>query len=54
MLSPEFALAFSALKSGRKGMMTHQQRFLRHTPLKGIAWINLNGHNIEFTTISKP
>lgn len=50
-LSDDYAFSISAIKSGRKNMITHLQRFLRHTDLKAMAWANLNGGNIEFTTI---
>jgi len=51
MLTDDFAFAVSAIKTGRPGMLDHQRRFLNHTHLHGIAWINLKGHEIEFTTI---
>ncbi len=53
LLTPNFAFTFSAIKGDRKGMLEHQDRFLQHTKLQGIAWVNLNGHQIEFTTIQK-
>jgi hypothetical protein len=28
-------------------------RFLNHTPLKAIQWVNLNRHLVEFTTLAK-
>jgi len=52
LLNADIAFAISAIKTGRGVMHEHQQRFLKHTDLKGIAWINLNGKQIEFTTIA--
>ena len=34
-------------------MREHQLRFLKHTPLKFIQWVNFNRHQIEFTTLAK-
>ena len=51
MLDDEFAFTLTATKSG-KNMATHLKRFLEHTRLRGVAWVNLNRHVVEFTTIS--
>jgi GxxExxY protein len=53
MLTNDFAFALSATKKDWKGMIDHQQRFLKHTSLAGIIWINLNRHDIEFTNTPK-
>lgn len=34
-------------------MEDHQRRFLKHTPLRFMQWVNFNGHNIEFTTLKR-
>ena len=52
-LNAETAFAFSALPKNREVMEDHQRRFLKHTPLKCIQWVNFNRHNIEFTTLTK-
>jgi len=45
------ALAFTALTDGQTRMRDHLQRFLGHTRLACIQWINLNHHDIEFTSL---
>ncbi len=53
LLSDDTALAFTALTNGQPRMRDHLQRFLGHTRLAYIQWINLNHHDIEFTTIGR-
>lgn len=50
MLDDDFAFTVTATKSG-KNMATHLKRFLEHTRLRGVAWVNLNRHDVEFATI---
>lgn len=52
-LTHETVFALTALTRNRAAMEDHQRRFLKHTPLKHIQWINFNHHDIEFTTLSK-
>jgi hypothetical protein len=52
-LTDDSAFAFTALPRNRAAMQDHQSRFLKHTPLRCIQWINFNRHNIEFTTLTK-
>ena len=52
-LTQDTAFAFTALPRNRESMEEHQRRFLKHTPLKFIQWVNFNRHNIEFTTLTK-
>lgn len=52
-LTNDSAFAFTALPRNRAAMQDHQRRFLKHTPLRCIQWINFNRHNIEFTTLTK-
>jgi GxxExxY protein len=52
-LTPDTGFAFTALPGERTGMEEHQRRFLKHTPLTHIQWVNFNRHNIEFTTLTK-
>ncbi len=47
------AFAVSAVTKSTDGMRTHLGRFLAHTPLQHLQWINLNHHRIEFITFSK-
>ena len=51
LLCDDTALAFTALTDGQPRMRDHLQRFLGHTRLACIQWINLNHHDIEFTTL---
>lgn len=52
-LNADTAFAFTALPRNRASMEDHQRRFLKHTPLKFIQWVNFNRHNIELTTLAK-
>ena len=52
-LTADTGFAFTALPQGRASMEDHQRRFLKHTPLRFIQWVNFNRHNIEFTTLAK-
>jgi hypothetical protein len=51
LLRENTALAFTALTGGQPQMRDHLQRFLSHTRLACIQWVNLNHHKIEFTTL---
>lgn len=51
LLCDDSALAFTALTNGQQRMRDHLQRFLAHTRLACIQWVNLNHHDIEFTTL---
>lgn len=51
LLGDDTALAFTALTDGQQRMRDHLQRFLGHTRLACLQWINLNHHDIEFTTL---
>ncbi len=51
LLCDDTALAFTALTDGQQRMRDHLQRFFGHTRLACIQWINLNHHDIEFTTL---
>lgn len=52
-LTRDTAFSLTALTRNQAAMEDHQRRFLKHTPLKHIQWINFNHHTIEFTTLSK-
>jgi GxxExxY protein len=51
LLSHDTAFAFTAIPKRRASMHDHQFRFLKHTPLRYIQWVNFNRHKIEFTTL---
>ncbi len=46
-------IAFTVTASTRRpdAVREHQRRFLRHTSLQAIHWVNLNHHHIELRTI---
>ena len=52
-LTADTAFAFTALPRNRPAMEEHQRRFLKHTPLQYIQWVNFNRHSIELTTLTK-
>lgn len=52
LLDNETALALTSLNTNQPSMQQHLQRFLSHTSLKYIQWINFNRHDIELVTIN--
>ncbi len=52
LLSPTSAFALTAVTRRPSAMAEHQRRFLRHTSLAAIAWVNFNRHDIELRTIT--
>jgi len=53
LLTDDMAFAFSAVGRSRERMKEHQLRFLRHTRLRYIQWVNFNRDQIEFTTLRR-
>ena len=53
LLTKDTAFTCTAITRSRPQMLDHQRRFLMHTPLAALQWINLNHSSIEFTTITK-
>ncbi len=53
LLTDDTAFAFTAVTAEHGSMAEHQLRFLKHTPLRCIQWINFNRHRIEFTTLAR-
>lgn len=51
LLAPDTAFAISAVTDDRRRMELHLSRFLKHTPLRSVVWVNLNHHQIEFSTL---
>ena len=51
LLDEDVAFSFTAVTAASKSMADHQRRFLKHTPLRALHWINFNRHQIEFTTL---
>lgn len=52
LIADDTALALTALKDGKKPMRDHLQRFLDHTQLASIQWINMHNHDVEFQTLT--
>jgi GxxExxY protein len=52
-LNRHSAFAFTAVTRDQESMRDHQWRFLKHTALEYIQWVNFNHHKIEFTTLKK-
>lgn len=53
LLTDDTAFAFTAVTADGGSMAEHQRRFLNHTTLRFIQWINFNRHQIEFRTLAK-
>lgn len=53
LLSPEIAVTLSALKDSQQSHEKHLRRFLSHTSLRAIHWVNFNRHNIIMKTLKK-
>jgi len=53
LIADDTAVALTALKDGKVQMKDHLQKFLSHTNLASIQWINMNNHDIEFRTLEK-
>jgi hypothetical protein len=54
LLTSDTAFAISAVTEQPEQYGTHLSRFLGHTRLARLQWINLNHHQIEFRTLSNP
>lgn len=52
LIANDTALAITSLKEGTPAMQSHLQRFLAHTHLRHLQWINMNNHQIEFRTLN--
>ena len=53
LLTDDIAFAVTASTHRPDIVLDHQQRFLKHTPLRAIQWINLNHNTIELRTVAK-
>ena len=47
----KIAFSVTAATQHPKGLATHQQRFLQHTRLQALHWINFNKNRIELCTL---
>jgi hypothetical protein len=53
LLADDVAFSVTASTHRPDSVLEHQRRFLRHTPLRAIQWINLNHSQIELRTIQR-
>ena len=53
LVTEDTAFAVTALTEAAATMRSHLERFLAHTRLNHMQWINLNHHNIELVTLSQ-
>lgn len=53
LLNDDTAVSITTMHQGRGTMLEHYRRFLHHTRLRWLQWINLNRHRIEFRTIAR-
>ena len=51
MLTDDIAFSVTTSTHRPESVFEHQRRFLKHTRLRAIQWINLNHHQIELRTI---
>ena len=51
LLSSDIAFSVTAVVHRPDLVLEHQRRFLQHTPLQAMQWINLNGQNVSLHTI---
>lgn len=52
LITDDIAFAVTAATHHPDSLLEHQRRFLSHTKLKAIQWINLHHHKITFRTIT--
>jgi len=53
LLSSDTGFALTAVTGDTQRLREHQTRFLAHTHLRALHWINFNHHQIEFATLGK-
>ncbi|MBI3417386.1 MAG: GxxExxY protein [Verrucomicrobia bacterium] len=53
LLTPDTAFRLTALTQDQPQCEVHLRRFLDHTKLKALQWINFNHHEIELVTLAK-
>lgn len=52
LISPTETFTVSSIRNGISTYQTHLHRFLKHTRLTHLHWINIDNFNVQFTTIS--
>lgn len=53
LLADDIAFSVTASTHRPEAVHEHQRRFLRHTPLRALHWINLNHKKIDLRTIER-
>ena len=53
LLDSTTAFKLTALGKGLDSVEEHLRRFLRHTELDAIHWVNLHQHDVAFTTLTR-
>lgn len=53
LIDPSNAFKLTALNNGLDTVEEHLRRFLRHTALDAIHWVNLYQHNVTFNTLTR-
>lgn len=53
LVTDDTAFAVTAVTESDAPMRTHLERFLAHTRLNRMQWINFNHHNVDLVTLSK-
>jgi GxxExxY protein len=53
LIADDTAFALTAMTKVKAEMQDHLQRFLAHTSLNAIQWINMDHHEIDFHTLVK-
>jgi len=53
LLTPETAIHLSAIKQSQRSYEKHLERFLSHTPLRAVHWVNFDRHKICMKTVLK-
>ena len=53
LLADNAAFTLTAVTGDVQRLRDHQSRFLNHTHLQAIHWINFNHHEVSFTTLQK-
>jgi len=50
--SPDVGIRFTAMHSDHRRQESHLLRYLKRTSLRGVYWVNLDHHSVEFRTLT--
>jgi len=53
LLTPEIAIRLSSVKDSQSSHEEQMRRFLKHTPLRAVHWINFNRHEVLMKTLTQ-